>query len=258
VACQPDPSIGQAPTDGGAGGAIVRIVRSLGESREFASTIRPGDSTRTPTHTPTRTATGSPTRTPTVTQTPTRTGTPTITPTRTPSVTATPTPRTGPDLLRARGEFARQQRFRVRISGPGEAVHEVHGGERVRILVAGPVSAEFLNIRGTVFVREGSFWRRLEKPPPQATEMIHTRIPLLAAFQGRRFRSLGSVRGRAGPCELWELPDSAPVEPTRFCFGVNDGLPYALEFGNGLSAELYDYGAAEIEVTPPARELIKE
>jgi hypothetical protein len=225
-------------------GNVVRIYTAEGTGEELVSTA---DSPRI-TQTKLTPPVGGGTRLPTFTATPTATITPTVTPspratsTATVTPTLTPTPRGGPDLNRMVAQFQKLQRYRSTLMGPADLMQEVVP-ERYRVYVNGPQPAELIVQGMDVFLRKGSYWRRLENPPAELVARLDRGVPALRQMAAlkHQFALKGTVRTRAGRCLDWDVVDALPKEPISICQGVFDDLPYRVQLGGGAIIEFFDF-----------------
>jgi hypothetical protein len=246
AACQPDPAMANLAPPDRREPPVTRLIVQRGGERELISTAAgepthtPVPATPTPRTTPgaTGTATRTPTRTPTVT--------PTATTTRTPAATGTPRP--NPDLLDAVTRFQEIERLRAHATGPRlNVTQSFDGPEKMHVQMADPEYLEAVNILGEVWLRQGSYWRPLPTPPEHLVERADEVVPLLTRLRRPALKSAGVQRSRSGRCYEWEVTDARRDEPTRFCLGVADNLPYRISWPDGLVIEFFDFDA-DVEV----------
>jgi hypothetical protein len=169
--------------------------------------------------------------------------------------TATATPRGGPDLVRMAAQFQKLQRYRASLRGPADLTQEVTP-DRYRVYVNGPNPAELIVQGVDVFLRKGSFWRRLENPPADFVARLDRGIPALRQMAAlkHQFALKGQIRTRAGQCFDWDVVDAGPREPIGICQGIFDDLPYRVQLAGGVTIEYYDFDQ-QITVPEPAPEI---
>lgn len=248
VACQPDPAMANlAGPPGRKDPPTTRLIVQRGGERELVSTAAGGPTETPPPPTRIPSTTVGPTGTPTAT--PTRTATPTTTPPATRRPVATATPRPNPDLIDAVNRFQQIDRLRAHGAGPGlNITQSFDGPDKMHIQMADPEYLEAINVDSRVWVRQGSYWRRLASPPDHLVERADAVVPLLARVRREGLVSRGVQRSRSGRCYEWEVADVRPDELARFCLGVSDNLPYRISWLDGLVIEFYDWDA---DVTVP-------
>ena len=238
-------------------GNVVRIVDAQGDSQEVVSTADGGPSVTQTKLTPPAATTPLPSFTPTPTATVTATVTPSPRATSTVTVTptATATPRGGPDLIRMATQFLKVKRYRASLRGPADLTQEVVP-ERYRVYVNGANPAELIVQDTDVFLRKGSFWRKLDNPPGDLVARLDRGIPALRQMVALRhqFALKGQIKTRAGQCLDWDVLDALPKEPTEICQGVFDDLPYRLQLAGGVTIEFFDF-AQQITVPEPVPEI---
>ena len=245
IACRPDPALaGLAPPEGREP-PVTRLIVQRGEERTLVTTAD-GPPTQTPVPTPLVRPTASPTAGP-PTRTPTRTATATPTAPRTTTPRATATPRPNPDLVDAVSRFQEIERLRAHTTGQRLNLTQSYDGpSKMRTQMAEPEYLEAITVDDLVWARQGSYWRPLPDPPEHLLDRADAVVETLARLRRPALKANGVQRARAGRCYEWEVTDSRPREPTRFCLGAADNLPYRVHW-QGLVIEYFDFDA-DVEV----------